>query len=110
MQSPCLADYILHGHFGQEAVRSKGEQLGRTSTSRIGPYSTDDLGSRLTLTVTAYDPVISCGTSHMTPASRSFTAPFDAGLLIYQVMKDFPLIVLIDVFWIDETTGPGHSF
>ena len=52
-ESPCLADYILQGQFGQEAVRSRGEQLGRTSTSRVGPYSTDDLGSRLTLIVTA---------------------------------------------------------
>ena len=52
MQSSCPADYILQGQFGQEAVR-RGEQLGRTSTSRIGPYSTGDLGSRLTLRVTA---------------------------------------------------------
>ena len=52
MQSSCPADYILQGQFGQEAVR-RGEQLGRTSTSRIGLYSIGDLGSRLTLTVTA---------------------------------------------------------
>jgi hypothetical protein len=48
IRSPCLADYILEGHFGQEAVRRSGEQLGRTSTSRTESYSTGDLGSRLT--------------------------------------------------------------
>lgn len=41
---------------------------------------------------------------------NAFTAPFDAGLLSYQVMKDHPLVVLIDVFWIDEPEGAGHSF
>lgn len=41
---------------------------------------------------------------------NGFTAPFDAGLLAYQVMRDQPVVALVDVFWIDETEGPGQSF
>jgi hypothetical protein len=33
---------------------------------------------------------------------NGFTAPFNRGLVAYQVTKDFPLIKLVDVFWLDE--------
>ncbi len=45
---------------------------------------------------------------------NGFTAPFDAGLLAYQVMKDFPIIKCVDVFWIigedDDPTGIDYAF
>lgn len=40
---------------------------------------------------------------------NAFTAPFDAGLLSYQVMRDFPPVVLIDVFWLDQPEGLGQG-
>lgn len=29
-----------------------------------------------------------------------FTAPFDDGLLLYQVMSDYPIIKLVQVTWL----------
>jgi hypothetical protein len=31
----------------------------------------------------------------------AYTAPFDNGLLVYQVMADYPIIMLIQVSWLD---------
>jgi hypothetical protein len=33
---------------------------------------------------------------------NSFTIPFDHGLLVYQVMKDQPVVKLLDAFWADD--------
>jgi len=45
---------------------------------------------------------------------NGFTAPFDAGLLAYQVMRDQPVIKLVDVFWMadddDDETGLDYAF
>lgn len=41
---------------------------------------------------------------------NGFTAPFDAGLVAYQIMRDQPVVVLVDVFWLDEADGPGQFF
>jgi hypothetical protein len=30
-----------------------------------------------------------------------FTAPFDDGLLLYQVMADYPIVKLVQVTWVD---------
>lgn len=32
--------------------------------------------------------------------AAAYTAPFGDGLLLYQVMADYPAIKLIDVFWV----------
>jgi hypothetical protein len=37
---------------------------------------------------------------------NGFTAPFDDGLLSYQVMRDFPVIKLADVFWVSPDADP----
>jgi hypothetical protein len=45
---------------------------------------------------------------------NGFTAPFDRGLLAYQVMLDQPAIKLVDVFWLTDdeadTTGADYAF
>lgn len=45
---------------------------------------------------------------------NGFTAPFDAGLLAYQVMRDMPVIKLVDVFWMkegdEEASGIEYGF
>lgn len=45
---------------------------------------------------------------------NSFTAPFNQGLLAYQVMRDHPIIKLVDVFWLtddeEDPTGVDYAF
>jgi hypothetical protein len=47
---------------------------------------------------------------------NGFTAPFVAGLVSYQVMRDHPVIKLVDAFWLDEQgdeddpTGSDFAF
>lgn len=45
---------------------------------------------------------------------NGFTVPFDAGLLAYQVMLDYPVIKLVDAFWLTEgeedPTGSDYAF
>lgn len=43
---------------------------------------------------------------------NGFTAPFDDGLLAYQVMRDLPVIRLVDAFWVEpeNPSGPGIGY
>jgi hypothetical protein len=67
----------------------------------VGPYPDDDpdLG-----VLPLQDPT----------KPNGFTAPFDRGLVAYQVTVDIPAIRLVDVFWLDEddedATGAGYAF
>lgn len=52
---------------------------------------------------------------HQEPTKpNAFSAPFDKGLLFYQVMVDLPIIKLVDVFWFGEDDedldGVGYAF
>lgn len=56
--------------------------------SQDGPYPEDQPGMGV---LTYQEP----------SRPNCFTIPFDHGLLLYQVMRDFPVIKLVDAFWGD---------
>lgn len=63
---------------------------------QVGPYPDDDLSSGV---LELRDP----------SKPNGFSAPFNRGLVAYQVMLDQPVIKLVDVFWMDDD-GEGLDY
>jgi hypothetical protein len=63
----------------------------------LGPYPDDDPSLGVLPLQDPYKP-------------NGFTAPFDGGLVCYQVTEDIPTVKLVDVFWMPRGDEPGWEY
>lgn len=94
---PGVLDYV--DRFAQETVFEEFYDL-LEALMEFGPYPDDQPGVGILPFQDLTKP-------------NAFTVPFNNGLLAYQVMRDFPVIKLVDVFWFgedDDPTGSDYAF